>query len=150
MTSALGAVVIRRSRARLSSTARTIWGVPLAAVLSHGLSFVAGESVPDLSVPPAAILALVYVGVFSGAIAYIAYFGLIDEAGATRANLIFYFIPVVSAVGGWALLGETLSVTTLLGFGVIFAGYILINGVPTRLEQAIQWGLDDGLSRSRS
>ena len=150
VTSALGAVMIRRSNARLSSTARTIWGVPLAAVLSHGLSFAAGESVPDLSVPPAAILALVYVGVFSGAIAYIAYFGLIDEAGATQANLVFYFIPVVSAIGGWALLGEALSVTTMLGFSVIFTGYVLINGLPTRLKQAIQWGLDERIPRNRS
>jgi len=52
VTSALGAVVIRRAESTMSSTARTVWGVPLAAVLSHGLSLSAGESVTGLSVPP--------------------------------------------------------------------------------------------------
>jgi len=49
VTSALGAVVIRRAESTtMSSTARTVWGVPLAAVLSHGLSLSAGESVTGL------------------------------------------------------------------------------------------------------
>ena len=129
VTSALGAVLIRRADATLSSTARTVWGVPLAAALSHALSIGAGESVSGLSVPPVAIAALLYVGVFSGAIAYLAYFALIDETDATRANLLFYFVPVVSAVGGWALLGETLSVRSL-------AGFLLVSGLsagPSRL-----------------
>lgn len=128
-TSALGAVVIRRADATLSSAARTVWGVPLAALLSHALSLGAGESVAGLSVPPVALAALLYVGVFSGAIAYLAYFALIDETDATRANLLFYFVPVVSAVGGWALLGETISTLSLVGFGVIFAGFLLVSGL---------------------
>ena len=128
-TSALGAVLIRRADATLSSTARTVWGVPLAALLSHALSLGAGESVSGLSVPPVALAALLYVGVFSGAIAYLAYFALIDETDATRANLLFYFVPVVSAVGGWALLGETLSARSLVGFGVIFVGFLLVSGL---------------------
>ncbi|ELZ47874.1 hypothetical protein C464_08130 [Halorubrum coriense DSM 10284] len=136
VTSALGAVLIRRADATLSSTARTVWGVPLAAVLTHAMSLGAGESVSGLSVPPVAVAALLYVGVFSGAIAYLAYFALIDETDATRANLLFYFVPVVSAVGGWALLGETLSVRSLAGFGVIFVGFLLVSGLsaaPSRL-----------------
>lgn len=126
VTSALGAVVIRRADTRLSSTARTVWGVPLAAVLSHLLSLGAGQSVSGLSVTPTAVVALLYVGVFSGAIAYLAYFALIDTAGATRANLVFYLIPVVSAVGGWLLLGETISALTLVGFAVVLGGFLLI------------------------
>ncbi|MGM0685201.1 MAG: DMT family transporter [Halobacteriota archaeon] len=141
VTSALGAVVIRRADATLSSTARTVWGVPLAALLSHALSLGAGESVAGLSAPPVALAALLYVGVFSGAIAYLAYFALIDETDATRANLLFYFVPVVSAVGGWALLGETLSTLSLIGFGVIFAGFLLVSGLspttPGVLRRAI-------------
>ncbi len=126
VTSALGAVVIRRADTRLSSTARTVWGVPLAAVLSHLLSLGAGQSVSGLSVTPTAVVALLYVGVFSGAVAYLAYFALIDTAGATRANLVFYLIPVVSAVGGWLLLGETISALTLVGFAVVLGGFLLI------------------------
>lgn len=150
VTSALGAVLIRRAGATLSSTARTVWGVPVAALLSHALSLSAGESVVGLSVPPVALAALLYVGVFSGAVAYLAYFALIDEAGATRANLLFYFVPVVSAVGGWALLGETLSTTSLVGFGVIFAGFLLVSGLPPDLSSDLRRAFRKGLVRGGS
>ena len=130
VTSALGAVVIRRAPATMSSTARTVWGVPIAAVLSHGLSLSAGESVAGLSLPPTAVAALLYVGVCSGAVAYLTYFALVDAAGATRANLLFYFVPVVSAVGGWALLGESVPPVAIVGFAVIFAGFLLVSGLP--------------------
>jgi drug/metabolite transporter (DMT)-like permease len=128
VTSAFGAVVIRRADTTLSSTACTVWGVPLAAVLAHTLSVAAGESVTGLTVPPVAVAALLYVGVCSGAIAYLAYFALIDTTGATRANLLFYFVPIVSAIGGWALLGETLSLLSVAGFVVIFVGFVLVGG----------------------
>ena len=126
VASALGAVLIRRADANLSSTARTVWGVPLAAVLTHLFSYGAGESVSSVSVTPTAVLALAYVGVFSGAIAYLAYFALIDAGGATQANLVFYVIPIVSALGGWLLLGESISGPTVLGFAVIVAGFAII------------------------
>ena len=145
-TSALGAVLIRRVDATMSSTAQTVWGVPLAAVLSHVLSRWAGESVVGLSVPPAALASLVYVGVFSGAIAYLAYFALIDEAGATQANLSFYFVPVVSAVGGWALLGETLSIASIAGFGVIVVGFLLVSGFSPAFSKPLRRVLCDRLA----
>ena len=126
VTSALGTVVIRWSETALSSTARTVWGVPLAAVLSHLLSLGAGESLSGVSVTPTAVGALVYVGVFSGALAYLAYFAVIDTAGPTRANLVFYLIPIVSTLGGWLLLGETLSGLTIVGFVVVLSGFFLI------------------------
>ena len=130
VTSALGAVVIRRAEATISSTARTVWGVPIAAGMSHILSLSAGEPVTGLSLPPAAVGALLYVGIFSGAVAYLTYFALIDEVGATGANLLFYFVPIVSTMGGWALLGEAVSTLSLVGFIVIFAGFVLVTGFP--------------------
>jgi len=138
VTSALGAVVIRRAPATMSSTARTVWGVPIAAVLSHALSLSAGESVAGLSLPPTAIAALLYVGVCSGAVAYLTYFALVDATGATGANLLFYFVPVVSAVGGWALLGESIPLLALVGFAVIFAGFLLVSGLPPGASESLR------------
>jgi len=149
VTSALGAVVIRRAKATMSSTARTVWGVPIAAVLSHALSLSAGESVTGLSLPPVALAALLYVGVCSGAVAYLAYFALIDETSASRANLLFYFVPVVSVVAGWALLGETVAPLSLVGFAVIFVGFLLVSGVPPSASDSLRrtvrnWAVRNG------
>ncbi|WP_415382454.1 DMT family transporter [Halosimplex sp. TS25] len=123
---ALGSVLIRRSDADLSSTVRTAWGLPLAAVVTHALSLGAGESVAAVSWNAEALIALGYVALFAGALAYIAYFGLIDDVGPIRANLAFYVVPVVATLGGWALLGETVSALAVVGFLVIFAGFAII------------------------
>lgn len=127
---ALGSVLIRWADGTLSSTARTAWGLPVAALLTHTLSLASGESAGAVVWSTEALLALGYVGVFAGAIAYIAYFGLIDTAGAIRANLLFYVVPVVATVGGWALLGETISALTVVGFLTIFAGFAVIGSEP--------------------
>ncbi|WP_267643541.1 DMT family transporter [Haloarchaeobius amylolyticus] len=123
---ALGTVLIRWGDGSLSSTVRTAWGLPFAAALTHGLSWATGEQLSAVTVAPAGLLTLVYLGVFAGAIAYIAYFGLIDEVGAVRANLVFYATPIVATLGGWALLSEGISANAMLGFGVIFAGFAVL------------------------
>ncbi|QLH79422.1 DMT family transporter [Halosimplex rubrum] len=123
---ALGSVLIRRADADLDSTVRVAWGLPLAALVTHALSLGAGESVAAVSWNAEALLALGYVAVFAGALAYIAYFGLIDSVGAIRANLAFYVVPLVATLGGWALLGETISGLAVAGFLVVFAGFAVI------------------------
>jgi len=140
---ALGAVSIRRAGGTLSSTVRTAWGLPFAAALTHMLSFASGESMGEIVWTPEAVLALVYVAVFAGAIAYVAYFGLIDSAGAIHANLAFYVVPVVSTVGGWALLGESISTLTIVGFLVIFAGFAVLGSESVDLRRVLP------LSRTR-
>ncbi|ARS91823.1 DMT family transporter [Natrarchaeobaculum aegyptiacum] len=125
-SAALGSVLIRRSRASLSSTVRIAWGLPLAAGLSHVLALGAGESVSSIVWTPGALLALAYVSIVAGVLAYAAYFSLIDSSGAVQANLVFYVVPVVSTIGGAALLGEAVSPTALVGFLTIFVGFAVL------------------------
>ncbi|WP_440009884.1 DMT family transporter [Halomicrococcus sp. SG-WS-1] len=123
---ALGSVLIRRADSTVSSTVRTAWALPIAAVLTHGLSWWRGESAASVVWTSEALFALAYVGLFAGAIAYVAYFGLIDEAGAIRANLAFYVVPVVASLGGWALLGEVISGLAVAGFLTILLGFVVL------------------------
>jgi drug/metabolite transporter (DMT)-like permease len=123
---ALGSVLIRRADSDLSSTVRTAWGLVPAAALCHLLSLGTGESVASVTWTPAALLALGYVGLVAGAVAYITYFGLVDATGAIRANLVFYVVPLVATLGGWALLEETVSTSAVTGFLVVFAGFVVI------------------------
>ncbi|SDJ38669.1 Permease of the drug/metabolite transporter (DMT) superfamily [Natronorubrum texcoconense] len=127
-SAALGAVLIRRSggNATLSSTVRIAWGLPIAAALSHGLAWSAGESMGSIAWTTEALVALAYVSLVAGVLAYIAYFGLLESTGATQANLVFYVVPVVSTIGGWALLGETIAPLAVVGFLTIFAGFAVI------------------------
>ncbi|WP_241175189.1 DMT family transporter [Natronolimnobius sp. AArcel1] len=137
VSAALGAVLIRRANATLSSTVRIAWGLPLAAALSHGLSAFAGESFSAISWTTEALLALGYVSVFAGVLAYLAYFALLDSSGAIQANLVFYVVPVVSTLGGWALLGEQLAASALVGFLIIFAGFAILGTASVDLRTRV-------------
>ncbi|ESP89671.1 DMT family transporter [Candidatus Halobonum tyrrellensis] len=126
VSGAFGSVLVRRADASLPNAVRTAWAVPVAALLCHALSLAAGETPAAATWTPTALVALGYVGVFSTAVAFVAYFALLDEAGAIRGNLVFYVVPVVATLGGWALLGESVSASTLVGFATIAAGFAVV------------------------
>lgn len=134
VSGALGSVLIRWADASLPSTVRTAWGLPVGALLCHLLSLAASEQPAAVEWTPAALVALGYVGVFSGALAFIAYFGLLDDVGAIRANLIFYVVPIVATLGGWILLGEAISAQTIAGFVMIFIGFAVLGREPITTE----------------
>jgi drug/metabolite transporter (DMT)-like permease len=127
---ALGTVVIRAADTTLSSTVRTAWALPASAVVTHALSLLAGESPAAISWTPTAVVSLAYVSVLAGAVAYIAYFGLLDEVGPIRGNLVFYASPVVATAGGAVLLGESVSSSTVVGFLTVFTGFAVLAGDP--------------------
>lgn len=135
---ALGSVLIRRADSSLSSTVRTAWGLPIAAALTHGLSRWQGGSVTSITWAFEGVVALAYVGLLGGAVAYIAYFGLIDEAGAIRANLSFYVVPVVASLSGWALLDETISASAVAGFLTILVGFVVLGTASVDIRDTVQ------------
>ena len=126
VSGALGSVLIRWADGGLDSSVRTAWGLPFGAALSHLLSVAAGESPAAVTWSGEALVALGYVGLAAGAVAYIAYFDLLDTAGPIRANLVFYVVPVVATLGGWALLAEAIAPTAVAGFLTIFAGFAVL------------------------
>ncbi len=127
---ALGSVLLRRADPELGSLPVTAWGMVGGAAALHALSFALGESVG--TVPAGTVLAVLYVGVFATGAAFPVYFALIRRAGAVRANLISYAIPVVTTFAAWAVLGETPAPTTAAGFLLIAAGFALVERAPLR------------------
>jgi len=67
-------------------------------------------------------LSLVALAVLCTALAFIAFFALIDEVGPARAPLFTYVNPVVAIALGALLLGEELSVQLLIGFPLVIVG----------------------------
>jgi len=74
--------------------------------------------IPDVGV----IASLLVLGVVCTALAYLIYFALIAEVGASRAAVITYVNPAVSVLLGVILLGEPLNVAIIVGFLLIIAG----------------------------
>lgn len=135
LTLAVGGVALRHLQSSLSPLAITAWATLVGGVAMLVLSLARGEPVAATSLSRVALLAVAYNGIIATPIGYIAYFSLLESVGPVRVNLLTYVSPLVTAVLGWLLLKEQLSVLTLTGFLVIATGFFLssINASHRRL-----------------
>ncbi|MBL9064242.1 EamA family transporter, partial [Tabrizicola sp.] len=60
--------------------------------------------------------------------AYLIFFRILAEAGATAVSLVTFLIPFSAAALGWLVLGERLEPRHWLGLGLILAGLAMIDG----------------------
>ncbi|WP_415379291.1 DMT family transporter [Halosimplex sp. TS25] len=138
---ALGTVLVRRSRPEMPIPALTGWAMVIGATIQVGFAVAIGESLAAVRVTPLAIGMVGYLGVFPGAIGFVLYLTLMAEVGALKANLVTYLTPVVALVVGWLFLAERVQPVTLLGFGVIVAGFALLESRELAGELAKYRGL---------
>jgi len=122
----LGGVLIDRAAPSMERVAMTGWAMLLGGVVLHLLSLGAGERAPATLPDPVALGAVVYLGVFSTALAFVIYFTILDERGAFETNLVTYLVPVVATVAGVVLLGESVGPLSVAGFLVVFLGFALL------------------------
>jgi len=82
---------------------------------------------PPPAAPSLATLAnLLALGVLASGVAFILYFRLITDVGATRALTVTFLIPVFAFAWGLLFLGETLSGLEVGGSLLILAGTVLV------------------------
>jgi drug/metabolite transporter (DMT)-like permease len=79
---------------------------------------------PDLGV----LVSLLVLGLICTAAAYLTFFALIAEVGASRGAVITYVNPAVAVLLGVVLLREPLTTATIIGFLLIIAGSWLSTG----------------------
>jgi drug/metabolite transporter (DMT)-like permease len=122
----LGGVLIQRADTTMERVPMTGWVMFAGAGFLHLFSLLRREGATASALDPVAIGSVAYLGVFSTAIAFVLYFTLLEERGAFEANLVTYLVPVVAAVAGVAFLGESIGPLSVVGFLVIFAGFVLL------------------------
>jgi drug/metabolite transporter (DMT)-like permease len=72
-------------------------------------------------------LAIVYMGIFPAAIAYVTWAYTLSYMSASRATSFLNFAPLLSSLIAWIWLRETLSLLTFWGGIIIIAGVLLVN-----------------------
>jgi drug/metabolite transporter (DMT)-like permease len=75
------------------------------------------------------LASIVTLAVMGTAFAYLLYFWLIANVGATRTSLVTYISPVIAVVLGAVFLNEHLQWTTIVGLGLIIAGVGLVTNL---------------------
>lgn len=67
-------------------------------------------------------------GIVATALAYLIYFRLLAEAGATNASLVTLIVPASALFFGWLILGENLGPLQFTGFAILLAGLAVLDG----------------------
>ena len=83
--------------------------------------------VPPLAAPSALVIANVLaLALLASGVAFVLYFRLIADVGATRALTVTYLIPLFGILWGWLFLGEALPAAALAGGVLILGGTVLV------------------------
>jgi drug/metabolite transporter (DMT)-like permease len=81
---------------------------------------------PSATPTPLVAASMLALGLVCGAIAYLLYFRLIADIGATRALTVTYLIPVFGVLWGALFLGEAVALPMLAGGVLVILGTVLV------------------------
>lgn len=85
------------------------------------------EDQSQQSFPLPTAISLLWLGLLGSCAAYILYFFVLENWGATRATLVTYLIPIVGVTAGVLVLGETVGWSMVVGGAMILGGVGVVN-----------------------
>jgi drug/metabolite transporter (DMT)-like permease len=123
---ALGSVLTGRIDDDLPIETMEAWSMIIGALVLHGISFAIGEPIVGVRLASGGLLAISYLAVVYSVVGFLIYFDLLERLGPIEINLVSYATPVVAAVTGVLVLGETPTAGTAVGFTLILGGFCLL------------------------
>ena len=120
------------SYSALEFTAYSIWAgtlmmLPFASGLLHALR----------TAPLPGTAAAVYLGIFPGALAYLAWAYVLSHGTASRITTALYLTPVIAVGIAWIWLGEIPKLVSLAGGTVALGGVLLVNTMGKDQDKAL-------------
>lgn len=119
----LGRSVLTGLSAFAATTYASLWGTLLLAVAVVPEAMASGVSAPR----PGVIVALVYLGVFGTAVAFVWYYEAVRVLGTSTPIIFTNLVPVFGASFGVLLLGEPLLLSMLVGGVIAVTGVMMVS-----------------------
>ncbi len=108
----------------LNFTAYAMWAGTLFALV-----FLPGLASEVQTAPLDATLALVYLGIFPTAIAYVTYAYVFTQLSASRGVSFLYLVGPTAFLIAWIWLGEVPSLLSFVGAGIVLVGVVIVNAL---------------------
>ena len=123
---AIGAVYSKAHVHGLRPMIPAVFQVFFGLVVISVLAFLTEH--PFAVVPaPEALFAVVWLGLLGSGLAYLSYFRILQNWGATRASMVAYLLPIYGIALGALVLQEPIAPSTLLGTALVIGGIALVN-----------------------
>jgi drug/metabolite transporter (DMT)-like permease len=123
---AAGAVYARRFVRGLRPLVPAAFQVGYALLLTAVLAFVFERPLAT-ALNANALIAVIWLGLLGSGFAYLVYFRLLRNWGASRTALVAYELPVWGIALGFIVLGEPLRASLLGGTALVIAGIAVVN-----------------------
>lgn len=127
--SALLSVYAKKHATGIHPVANTTVQVLLATLILLALGAVA-ENPDEFRISSSGWIAIVYLGLFGSAVAFVLYMWVIQKVSAVEASIIPVVSPLIAVLIGWATRDEALSSNVWMGGTLIVAGILFVNILP--------------------
>ena len=123
---AIGGVYARRMVRGLRPMIPAMFQVAFAFVMVTVLAFLF-ERPLEAPITAETAFAVAWIGLFGSGLAYLVFFRLLRDWGATRTSLVAYLLPIVGIALGALILQEPIDAGLLIGTALIIGGIGVVN-----------------------
>ena len=127
---ACGAVYAKRNIKGLAPKIPALFQVFFGLMIVSVLAFVF-ENPLATTFTPASLFSVVWLGLLGSGLAYLAFFRLLQNWGATRTSMVAYLLPLYGIALGALVRHEPVDVSMILGTALIIGGVALVNARPS-------------------